>query len=230
MSARCDVELHRGKILARHTSKVSERGGQTRRWMIVDLQNCRLVPSPIYRLGSPLSLRLFTYVIHILFEYLTYPDAYCANRLLSIILPLTKLYTEILGNQDHGSVPVDVKGLFHYLLKALERHSENEGLNTNLVSLIGHTYELWHQTYHQQLDLVLHQAIPQLNIELLNTYKARLSTNPGKRQQQQITERERRDTIKGLLNPRLASPVPVAKKDEHVATNPFHSTTTHSTF
>ena len=198
--------------------------------MPVGFQNICLVLSPIDCLDSSLSLRLFTYVIHILFEYLTYPDAYCANRLLSIILPLTKLYTEIVGNQDHGSMSVDVKSLFHYLLKALERHSENEGLNTNLISLIGHTYELWHQTYHQQLDLVLHQAIPQLNIELLNTYKARLSTTHGKKQQQQITERERRDTIKGLLNPRLASPAPVTRKDEHVVTNPFHSTTTHATF
>ena len=222
------MALDRGEILAFFESKVPEGGCHTRRCIPVAFQRCCLVSTLIYRLDSPLSLRLFTYVIHILFEYLTYPDAYCANRLLSIILPLTKLYTEILDNQDHSSVPVDVRSLFHYLLKALERHSENEGLNTNLVSLIGHTYELWHQTYHQQLDLVLHQAIPQLNIDLLNTYKARLSTTHGKKQQ--ITERERRDTIKGLLNPRLASPVPVARKDEHVATNPFHSTTTHATF
>ena len=42
-------------------------------------------------------------------------------------------------------------------------------------------------------------------MELLNTYKARLKTNNNKKQQ--ITERERRDTIKNLLNPILLSPI-----------------------
>jgi hypothetical protein len=113
-----------------------------------------------------------------------------------------------------------MKFLFHCLLKALERHNENEGVNTNLISLIGHIYELWFNHYSQQLDSVFHEAIPQLNIELLNNYKTRLGTSNNKKQQ--ITERERRDTIKNLLNPILLSPISHQKKDEINSTNPFY--------
>jgi hypothetical protein len=107
---------------------------------------------------------------------------------------------------------MDIKFLFQCLLKGLERHNENEGVNTNMISLIGHIYELWHNQYQIQLDLVLHQTIPQLNMELLNTYKTRLLSNNNNNEQQQrkcqqITERERRDTIKNLLNPILLSPM-----------------------
>jgi hypothetical protein len=105
-------------------------------------------------------------------------------------------------------------------LKALERHNENEGVNTNLISLIGHIYELWHHQYNQQLDLVLHETIPQLNMDLLNTYKTRLGINHHKKQQ--ITERERRDTIKNLLNPLLLSPISNQKKDGVKSANPFN--------
>jgi hypothetical protein len=101
----------------------------------------------------------------------------------------------------------------------LERHSENEGVNTNLMSLIGHIYELWYNQYSEQLDFVLHQTIPQLNIELLSTYKTRLGSNNKK---QQLTERERRDTIKNLLNPILLSPISNNKKEGFNSTNPFH--------
>jgi hypothetical protein len=109
---------------------------------------------------------------------------------------------------------MDIKFLFQCLLKGLERHNENEGVNTNMISLIGHIYELWHNQYQNQLDLVLHQTIPQLNVELLNTYKTRLAmNNEQQRRGQQITERERRDTIKNLLNPILLSPMSSHKKE-----------------
>ena len=102
------------------------------------------------------------------------------------------------------SLLVDIKSLFHCLLKALKIHNENEGVNTNLISLIGHIYELWFNRYAKELDYVLNQTIPQINTELLNTYKARLSANNKK---QQVAERERRDTIRNLLNPILLSPI-----------------------
>ena len=111
---------------------------------------------------------------------------------------------------------LDMKFLFQCLLKALERHNENEGVNTNIISLIGHVYELWHDQYQTQLDLVLHQAIPQLNLDLLNSYKTRLGTmtnNDPQKKSQHITERERRDTIKNLLNPLLLSPLVTTKKE-----------------
>jgi len=170
-------------------------------------------------LDSPLALRLFTNVIKTLFECLTFPDAYCVNRFLPIILPLTKLYTDLTDKLVNCSSLVDIKFLFQCLLKGLERHNENEGVNTNMISLIGHIYELWHHQYQSQLDLVLHQTIPQLNVELLNTYKTRLLSNNNNEQQQQqrkcqqITERERRDTIKNLLNPILLSPMSSNKKE-----------------
>jgi hypothetical protein len=84
-----------------------------------------------------------------------------------------------------------------------------------MISLIGHIYELWHNQYQIQLDQVLQQTIPQLNIELLNTYKTRLVSNNNEQQRksQQITERERRDTIKNLLNPILLSPMSSNKKE-----------------
>ena len=156
-----------------------------------------------------MTIRLFTCVLKILFECLTFPDAYCVNRFLPIILPLTKLYTDITERLVDCSACVDIKFLFQCLLKALERHNENEGVNTNMISLIGHIYELWHHQYQTQLDLVLHQTIPQLNIELLNTYKTRLFANINEQQRkgQPITERERRDTMKNLLNPILLSPL-----------------------
>jgi hypothetical protein len=164
-----------------------------------------------------LALGLFSQLIQILFECLTFPDAYCINRFLPIILPVSKLYTDILDKHD---ALIDIKFLFHCLLKALERHNENEGVNTNLISLIGHIYELWFNHYSQQLDSVFHETIPQLNIELLNTYKARLGISNNKKQQ--ITERERRDTIKNLLNPILLSPISNQKKNGINSTNPFH--------
>ena len=154
-----------------------------------------------------------------LFECLTFPDAYCVNRFLPIILPLTKLSTDIIDKLVNSpSLLFDVKFLFQCLLKALERHNENEGVNTNMISLIGHIYELWHHQYQTQLDLALQQTIPQLNLELLNTYKARLAVNlvPNEQQKrsQPITERERRDTIKNLLNPLLLSPLAATTKKE----------------
>ncbi len=171
----------------------------------------------LFCLDSPLALGLFSQLIQILFECLTFPDAYCINRFLPIILPVSKLFTDILDKHD---ALIDMKFLFHCLLKALERHNENEGVNTNLISLIGHIYELWFNHYSQQLDSVFHETIPQLNIELLNTYKARLGISNNKKQQ--ITERERRDTIKNLLNPILLSPISNQKKDGISSTNPFH--------
>jgi len=179
---------------------------------MIDIYNCIL--------DSPLALRLFSYIIQILFECLTFPDAYCINRFLPIILPITKLYTDILIKHVHPSLLIDIKFLFQCLLKALERHNENEGVNTNLISLIGHIYELWYNQYNQELDFVLHKTIPQLNIELLNTYKIRLGINNNKKQQ--ITERERRDTMKNLLNPILLSPISNHKKDELNSINPFN--------
>ncbi|CAF1381303.1 unnamed protein product [Adineta steineri] len=173
------------------------------------------------RQNSPLALRFFSCIIKILFECLTFPDAYCINRFLPIILPLTRLYTDIIEKQTNPSSIIDVKFLFQCLLKALERHNENEGVNTNLISLIGHIYELWHTQYVEQLDLVFHQTIPQLNIELLNTYKTRLLTNSNNKKQPQIAERERRDTIKNLLNPILLSPIPSNKKEGFNTINPF---------
>ena len=171
-------------------------------------------------LDAPVSLRLFTYVMQILFECLTYPDAYCVNRVLPIILPLTRLYTDIIEKHGNISSLVDIKALFQSLLKSFERHYENEGLNTNLISLIGHIYELWYQPHQEQLDLVLHQTIPQLNVELLTTYKSRLSVTNSKKPQP-ITERERRDTIKNLLNPLLLSPAAVPRKEGSHGTNPL---------
>jgi hypothetical protein len=85
-----------------------------------------------------------------------------------------------------------------------------------MISLIGHIYELWHNQYQTQLDLALHQTIPQLNVELLNTYKTRVlshNNNENQRKSQQITERERRDTIKNLLNPLLLSPMSSNKQE-----------------
>ena len=172
-------------------------------------------------LDSSLSLRLFTNVIRIIFECLTYPDAYCVNRTLPIILPLTRLYTDIISKRNDTHTLVDIKVLFQCLLKSLQQHNENEGLNTNLISLIGHIYELWHPFYSDQLDFVLYQIIPQLNIELLNNYKARLSTANSKKPQP-ITERERRDTIKNLLQPILLAPLSSSKKENcSVGTNAF---------
>lgn len=162
------------------------------------------------RLDSPLSLQLFSSLIKILFECLSFPDAYCLNRFLPIILPVTKLYTDLLDKQANPSILIDMKYLFQCLLKSFERHSENEGVNTNLLSLIGHIYELWFQRYSSQLDLVFREYLPQLNTDLLNTYKTRL-TNQTSAKKQQMTERERRDTVRGLLNPILLSPV--SKKD-----------------
>ncbi|CAF1208474.1 unnamed protein product [Adineta ricciae] len=173
------------------------------------------------RQNFPLALRLFNYVIQILFECLTFPDAYCINRFLPIILPITKLYTDIIDKLMNTSPVIDIKVLFQYLLKALERHNENEGVNTNLISLIGHVYELWYNQYGQQMDMVLHQSIPQLNIELLNVYKTRLVTNSNNKKQVPITERERRDTIKNLLNPLLLSPIASTKKEGLSSINPF---------
>jgi hypothetical protein len=120
---------------------------------------------------------------------------------------------------------IDIKFLFQCLLKGLERHNENEGVNTNLISLIGHIYELWYHQYQIQLDLVLHQTIPQLNLELLTTYQTRLlsnNNNEHQRKSQQITERERRDTIKNLLNPILLSPMSSHKKEGINSKIPFH--------
>lgn len=168
-----------------------------------------------------MALRLFNYVIQILFECLTFPDAYCINRFLPIILPITKLYTDIIDKLMNTSSAIDIKVLFQYLLKALERHNENEGVNTNVISLIGHIYELWYNQYGQQMDIVLHQSIPQLNMELLNTYKTRLVTNSNNKKQVPITERERRDTIKNLLNPLLLSPIASTKKEGFNSINPF---------
>ena len=170
-------------------------------------------------LDSPLALRLFTYVIKTLFECLTFPDAYCVNRFLPIIFPLTRLSMDIIDTVANSSPALlDMKFLFQCLLKALERHNENEGVNTNIISLIGHVYELWHGQYQTQLDLVLHQTIPQLNLDLLNTYKTRLGTmnnnqHDSQKKSQHITERERRDTIKNLLNPLLLSPLSTTKKE-----------------
>ena len=127
-----------------------------------------------------------------------------------------------MSKHMNSNILIDIKYLFQCLLKSLERHNENEGVNTNLISLIGHIYELWHIQYGQQLDFVFQQTIPQLNIELLNTYKTRLLTNSNPKKQQQITERERRDTIKNLLNPILLSPISNPKKDGLNSTNPFH--------
>jgi len=175
----------------------------------------------LYYLDSPLALRLFSCIIRILFECLTFPDAYCINRFLPIILPITKFYTDITDKNIHPSSLIDIESLFQCLLKALERHNENEGVNTNLISLIGHIYELWHNPYAQQLDYVFHQTIPQLNVELLNTYKTRILTNNINKKQQQITERERRDTIKNLLNPILLSPISSSKKEGSNSINPL---------
>ena len=167
-----------------------------------------------------------------LFECLTFPDAYCVNRFLPIILPLTKLSTDIIDKLVKSSSPsssslFDIKFLFQCLLKALERHNENEGVNTNMISLIGHIYELWHPQYQTQLDLALQQTIPQLNLELLNTYKARLAVNhvPNEQQKrsQPITERERRDTIKNLLNPLLLSPMSTTTVTKKEGLNLKHS-------
>jgi hypothetical protein len=162
-----------------------------------------------------------------LFECLTFPDAYCVNRFLPIILPLSKLSTDIIDKLVNSSSLFDIKFLFQCLLKALERHNENEGVNTNMISLIGHIYELWHPQYETQLDLALQQTIPQLNIELLNTYKARLAVNhvPNEQQKrsQPITERERRDTIKNLLNPLLLSPMSNTTATKKEGVNLKHS-------
>ncbi|CAF2986570.1 unnamed protein product [Rotaria sp. Silwood2] len=179
---------------------------------------------------SSLALHLFSNIIRILFECLTFPDAYCVNRFLPIILPITKFYTDIIDKHVNISSLIDIKLLFQCLLKALERHNENESVNTNLISLIGHIYELWYNQYGQQLDCVLHQTVPQINIELLNTYKTRLLTNNdtnnnnnnNKKSQQQISERERRDTFKNLLNPILLSPMSSRTKDGLNSTNPFN--------
>ena len=165
-----------------------------------------------------MALGLFSQVMRILFECLTFPDAYCINRFLPIILPLTRLYTDIFDKHLNRDSLVDIKYLFRCLLKALERHNENESVNTNLISLIGHVYELWFNQYSQQLDTVFHETIPQLNTEGLNGYKTRLSTNNKK---QAITERERRDTIRNLLSPILLSPISNLKKDGGNSTNPL---------
>jgi hypothetical protein len=100
-----------------------------------------------------------------------------------------------------------------------------------MISLIGHIYELWYNQYQSQLDIVLHQTIPQLNIELLNTYKTRLlsnnnNNNEQQRKYQQITERERRDTIKNLLNPILLSPMSSNKKEGLNSKIPFNHQST----
>ncbi|CAF0769811.1 unnamed protein product [Rotaria sordida] len=186
------------------------------------------------RQNSSLALQLFSNIIQILFECLTFPDAYCINRFLPIILPITKFYTDIIEKHVNISSLIDIKFLFQCLLKALERHNENESVNTNLISLIGHIYELWYNQYGQQLDYVLHQTIPQINMELLNTYKTRLLTNNDnnnnnnnnrksqQQQQQQITERERRDTFKNLLNPILLSPMSSRTRDGLNSINPFN--------
>lgn len=166
----------------------------------------------LYFLDSHLSLSLYSNVVRVLFECLTYPDAYCVNRTLPIILPVTKIFTEIITKEMNQNSLIDVKLLFQYLLKSLQQHNENEGLNTNLISLIGHIYELWHPYYSEHLDFVFYQNIPQLNIELLNNYKGRLSTANSKKSQL-ITERERRDTIKSLIQPLLLAPLVTSKKD-----------------
>ena len=178
-------------------------------------------------LDSPVALRLFSYVLRSLFECLTFPDAYCVNRFLPVILPLSKLYTDIIDKLVNSSSLIDIKFLFQCLLKGLERHNENEGVNTNMISLIGHIYELWYHQYQPQLDLVLHQTVPQLNVELLNTYKVRLmsNNNESQRKSQQITERERRDTIKNLLNPILLSAMSSNKQEGSNAKNPFNQST-----
>ncbi|CAF4947381.1 unnamed protein product, partial [Rotaria sp. Silwood1] len=184
------------------------------------------------RQNSSLALHLFSNIIRILFECLTFPDAYCINRFLPIILPITKFYTDVIDKQVNISSLIDIKFLFQCLLKSLDTHNENESVNTNLISLIGHIYELWHNQYGQQLDSVLHETIPQINVELLNTYKARLLTNNDmnnnnnnnntkKSPQQPITERERRDTFKNLLNPILLSPMSSRTRALN-STNPFN--------
>ena len=168
-------------------------------------------------LGSPLALRLFTSVIKTLFECLTFPDTYCINRFLPIVLPLTKLYKDMIDKFDNSSLFIDVKFLFQCLIKGFERHNDNEGLNTNIISLIGHIYELWHSQYQTELDLALHETIPQLNVDLLNTYKIRLSSmniNEQQKKSPQISERERRDTIRNLLNPLLLSPTSNNRKKD----------------
>lgn len=177
-----------------------------------------------------MALHLFSNLIRILFECLTFPDAYCINRFLPIILPITKFYTDIIEKHVNISSLIDIKLLFQCLLKAVERHSENEGVNTNLISLIGHIYELWYNQYGQQLDLVLQQTIPHINLELLNTYKTRLvAANDNikkqpqqQQQQQQITERERRDTFKNLLNPIVLSPLSSRTKSGLNPSSPFN--------
>lgn len=179
----------------------------------------------LFYLDSSLALRLFSCIIQILFECLTFPDAYCVNRFLPIILSIAKLYTDIIDKNVDVSLLIDIKSLFQCLLKSLERHNENESINTNLISLIGHIYELWYNQFAQQLDCALQQSVPQINTELLNTYKRRLLTNNNNinnanNKQQPISERERRDTFKNLLNPMLLSPISSRTKG---GTNPFNT-------
>lgn len=179
-------------------------------------------------LDSALAQRLFASVIKTLFESLTYPDAYCVNRFLPVILPLTKVFMDVLDKHAPVTSLIDIKLLFQCLLKGLERHNENEGVNTNMISLIGHIYELWCGSYQAQLDLVLHQTVPQLNVELLNTYKSRLLTagsGDNQRKSQPITERERRDTIKNLLNPILLSPMSTQRTEGLNGKMPFNQST-----
>ena len=154
-----------------------------------------------------------------------------------MILPLTKFSMDIIDKLNQSSSTlIDMKFLFQCLLKALERHNENEGVNTNMISLIGHIYELWHQHYQDQLDLALQQTVPQLNVDILNSYKTRLAAasqpaHDQQRRSQIITERERRDTIKNLLNSLLLSPMSTmttttTKKKEGLNTSNVTVTTT----
>ncbi|CAF1253613.1 unnamed protein product, partial [Didymodactylos carnosus] len=139
-------------------------------------------------------MNLFTSVIQILFESLTFPDAYCVNRFLPIILPLMRLHHDI--TKMDTIIILDVKLLFGCLLKSLQRHGENEGLITNIISLIGHLYELWYDKYLSFMDDLFITTIPNFNTELLATYKMRICPTEHKKQ---LTERERREIVKNLF-------------------------------
>ncbi|CAF0866997.1 unnamed protein product, partial [Didymodactylos carnosus] len=139
-------------------------------------------------------INLFNSVIQILFECLTFPDAYCVNRFLPIILPLMRLHYDI--TKIDAIVILDVKLLFSCLLKSLQRHGENEGLITNILSLIGHIYELWHDKYSPSIDNLFITTIPNFNTELLTTYKMKICSTESKKP---LTERERREILKNLF-------------------------------
>ncbi|CAF3541850.1 unnamed protein product [Rotaria sp. Silwood1] len=149
------------------------------------------------RQNSSLALHLFSNIIRILFECLTFPDAYCINRFLPIILPITKFYTDVIDKQVNISSLIDIKFLFQCLLKSLDTHNENESVNTNLISLIARLLT---------------------NNDMNNNNN---NNNTKKSPQQPITERERRDTFKNLLNPILLSPMSSRTRALN-STNPFN--------